>query len=109
MRAFLGLLAQDSHTALAAGVGALTLLLLVPHDMHAFDFSSTVNARHEHVGTYGLVLLNIFSNTLRLALGKGSALDGSEFAKLVVLTDFLVGKNLGAAEALVIAHKLHRS
>jgi hypothetical protein len=75
MRVLLSLLLHNRHSALAARVSPLAPFRLVGHYVHPLDFHVAVDARHEHIRTHRLVLVNVFSYTFCFALLKAVAFD----------------------------------
>jgi len=50
------------------------------HNVHPLNFDPAINTWHEDIGTHCLMLIDILSDALSLALGKCFALDRSILA-----------------------------
>ena len=81
---------NNGHAALATGVCASAVVLLVVHYVHSLHFCSTVNAWDQYIRTCCLMLVNLASNALGLAFGIRFALHRLEMAKLIVILNFRV-------------------
>jgi len=90
MRISLSLLFYDTHATFTACVGTCTLTALMVDYVHSLYFNTTVNTWDEDVWTDGLMLFNVPSYTLLLALCKCFAFCGSELAYCIVVLNFFI-------------------
>lgn len=109
MRVLLSFFLHNGHSALAARVSSLAPFRLVGHYVHPLYFHAAVDARHKHIRTHRLVLVNVFSNALSFALLKAVTLDKRILAVLIVRLDLCVRQDLLAPQVLVVADEGHRS
>jgi hypothetical protein len=107
MGVLLGLLLVDRHTALVAGVGALTLVLLMVHDVDPLNHFAAVNAWHLNVWARCLMHFYFLPETLGLADSISLTLNRLEVANLIVMLHLVVAEHLVTAEVFILAHELH--
>jgi len=63
------------------------------HDIHPFNFDSTINTRHQDIRADCLMLLDIPAHALGLTLGKRFTLDGGVLANRVVISYLFIGQH----------------
>ena len=107
MRRFLGLFLLNSHAALLAVVGALTIGLLMLDYVHSLDLLATIDAWHFDVGANCLMAVNFLTYAFGFAMPVSLALHWSKLAAAIMLGHLLVLQDLGTAHTMISTLELH--
>ena len=87
-------------------MGPVALVLFVCDDVYAFDLTTTVDARYEHVRTHRFMLVNFHPYALSLAFCVGWALHWQIMTHLIVGLHFGIAEDFFTPQFSILAHKL---